>query len=82
MAETVHSMTATATTPSTVMRIPRSLFLKMLDGYPDAARRIRDHVAGARQGNRTRFDAPARAYEQQRRAGRNAQTFSVAVTGT
>jgi CRP-like cAMP-binding protein len=44
MAATVHSMTATASTPSTVMRIPRSLFLKTLDGYPDAARRIRDHV--------------------------------------
>ena len=45
MADTDYSMTATATTPSTVMRIPRSLFLKMLDGYPDAARRIRDHIA-------------------------------------
>lgn len=45
IAETDHGMTATAATPSTVMRIPRSLFLKMLEGYPDAARRIRDHVA-------------------------------------
>jgi CRP-like cAMP-binding protein len=49
MAETVHSMTATASTPSTVMRIPRSLFLKTLDGYPDAARRIRDHVLARAQ---------------------------------
>ncbi len=45
MAETDYGMTATATTPSTVLRIPRSLFLKMLEGYPDAARRIRDHIA-------------------------------------
>ena len=45
MAETDYGMTATATTPSTVMRIPRSLFLKMLEGYPDAARRMRDHIA-------------------------------------
>ena len=45
MADTYYGMTATATTPSTVMRIPRSLFLKMLEGYPDAARRIRDHIA-------------------------------------
>jgi len=45
MAETDYGMTATATMPSTVMRIPRSLFLKMLEGYPDAARRIRDHIA-------------------------------------
>jgi CRP-like cAMP-binding protein len=45
MAETDHGMTATATTPSTVFRIPRSLFLRMLEGYPDAARRVRDHIA-------------------------------------
>ena len=45
MAETDHGVTATAMTPSTVVRIPRSLFLKMLEGYPDAARRLRDHIA-------------------------------------
>jgi CRP-like cAMP-binding protein len=45
IAETDYSMTATAMTPSTVIRIPRSLFLKMLEGYPDAARRLRDHIA-------------------------------------
>jgi len=45
MAETDYGMTATAATPSTVMRIPRSLFMKTLEGYPDAARRIRDHIA-------------------------------------
>jgi CRP-like cAMP-binding protein len=45
IAETDYGMTATAMTPSTVMRIPRSLFLKMLEGYPDAARRLRDHIA-------------------------------------
>jgi CRP-like cAMP-binding protein len=27
------------------VRIPRSLFLKMLEGYPDAARRLRDYIA-------------------------------------
>jgi len=45
MADTYYGMTATATTSSTVIRIPRSLFLKMLEGYPDAARRIRDQIA-------------------------------------
>jgi CRP-like cAMP-binding protein len=45
IAETDYGMTATAITPSTVIRIPRSLFLKMLEGYPDAARRLRDHIA-------------------------------------
>jgi len=44
IAETNYAMTATAMTPSTVIRIPRSLFLKMLEGYPDAARRLRDHI--------------------------------------
>jgi len=25
--------------------VTRSLFLKMLEGFPDAARRLRDHIA-------------------------------------
>ena len=37
---------AIAREPSTVVRIPRQLFLKMLEGYPDAARRMRDAIAG------------------------------------
>jgi CRP-like cAMP-binding protein len=28
-----------------VLRIPRSLFLKMLDGFPNAARKMRDNIA-------------------------------------
>jgi hypothetical protein len=31
--------------PSTVLRIPRGLFLKMLDGYPSAAVKLRDILA-------------------------------------
>jgi CRP-like cAMP-binding protein len=31
--------------PSSVMRISRNLFLKMLDAYPDVAFRLRDHIA-------------------------------------
>jgi len=42
MTEIARAVTATAREPSTVVRIPRSLFLKMLEGYPDAARRLRD----------------------------------------
>ena len=42
--ETKRPVTATAREPSTVIRIPRSLFLKMLEGYPDAARRLRDDI--------------------------------------
>ncbi|CAL8980145.1 Acetyltransferase Pat [Rhodoplanes serenus] len=43
--DTVRPVTATATEPSAVMRIPRQLFLKMLEGFPDAAYRLRDHLA-------------------------------------
>ncbi len=50
IAETKRPATATASEPSTVIRISRSLFLKMLEGYPDAAYLLRDQiVARARQ---------------------------------
>ena len=45
LTETTRHLTATAAEPSTVIRVPRSLFLKMLEGFPDAARRLRDHIA-------------------------------------
>jgi CRP-like cAMP-binding protein len=44
--DTVRPVTATATEPSTAMRISRNLFLKMLEGFPEAAHRLRDHIAG------------------------------------
>ena len=37
--------TATALEPSTVIRISRGLFLKMLEGYPEAALQLRDAMA-------------------------------------
>jgi len=43
--ETTRPVTATALEPSTVLCIPRPLFLKMLDGYPEAAIRLRDVLA-------------------------------------
>jgi CRP-like cAMP-binding protein len=43
--ETRRPQTATAEEPSTVIRIPRQLFLKMLDGYPDLAYRLREMMA-------------------------------------
>jgi CRP-like cAMP-binding protein len=42
MTETKRPATMTALEPSTVLRIQRSLFLKMLDGFPDAAAKLRD----------------------------------------
>ena len=41
LTDTTWPMTAIAAEPSNVLRMPRSLFLKMLDGYPDAATRLR-----------------------------------------
>jgi CRP-like cAMP-binding protein len=43
--ETTRPATATALEPSTVLRIPRSLFLKMLEGFPAAAHKLRDAFA-------------------------------------
>jgi CRP-like cAMP-binding protein len=43
--ETRRQVTATALEPSTVLRIPRALFIKMLDGYPEAAKRLREVLA-------------------------------------
>jgi CRP-like cAMP-binding protein len=44
IAETKRPATATARELSTVIRISRSLFLKMLEGYPDAAHILRDQI--------------------------------------
>ena len=44
IAEIKRPATATANEPSTVMRISRTLFLKMLEGYPNAAYILRDRI--------------------------------------
>lgn len=43
--ETTRPVTATACESSRVLRIARTLFLKMLEGYPDSAHRLRAHMA-------------------------------------
>jgi CRP-like cAMP-binding protein len=43
--ETTRTVTAIALTPSALLRIPRTLFLKMLEGFPDAASQLRTHMA-------------------------------------
>jgi CRP-like cAMP-binding protein len=45
IAETKRPMTAIALEPSSVLRIPRSLFLKMLESFPASARRLRDMIS-------------------------------------
>jgi len=45
ISETRRPVSAVAREPSTVVRIPRQLFLKMLESEPDAALRMRDALA-------------------------------------
>lgn len=42
--ETVCPATAIAAEPTTIIRISRSLFRKVLEGFPDAARLMRDRI--------------------------------------
>jgi CRP-like cAMP-binding protein len=45
LTDTVCATTAIAKGSTVVIRISRSLFRKMLEGYPDAAQKMRDMVA-------------------------------------
>jgi len=45
LTDTICPGTATAIEPCTVIRISRSLFQKMLEGYPVAAKRLHDTMA-------------------------------------
>jgi CRP-like cAMP-binding protein len=49
IAQTKRPATATAREPSTVIRISRSLFLKMLEGYPEAAHILREQIVARAQ---------------------------------
>jgi CRP-like cAMP-binding protein len=44
--ENTRAATATALEPASVLFIPRPLFRKMLDSFPDSARKLRDMLAG------------------------------------
>jgi CRP-like cAMP-binding protein len=45
LTDSIRPVTVTAREPSNVIRISRNLFLRMLETYPDAARRLRDVIA-------------------------------------
>ena len=45
LVDTVRPASAVAREDSTVLRISRTMFLKMLESYPDAAQRLRDLIA-------------------------------------
>jgi CRP-like cAMP-binding protein len=59
LTDTTRPVTATALEPSTVLRIPRPLFIKMLDSFPDAARKLREILA-------SRLDQSARDFHNVR----------------
>ncbi len=61
LAETLRPATARAREDSVVLRLSRSMFLRVLDGYPDAAARLREHIA-------SRADQWARELENVRAA--------------
>ena len=58
--ETRRPATARALEPSTVLRIPRFLFVRMLDSFPEAARKLRESLA-ARLDQATREISNVRA---------------------
>jgi CRP-like cAMP-binding protein len=43
--DSISPVTAIAKEPTVLIRIPRNLFRKMLEGYPAAAKRLRDTMA-------------------------------------
>lgn len=45
LTEIVSPVTVIATEPTVLIRLPRNLFRKMLEGYPAAAKRLRDVMA-------------------------------------
>jgi CRP-like cAMP-binding protein len=49
LTNTVCQATAIAKEPTIVVRIPRNLFRKMLEGYPAAAEKLRDSMTGRLQ---------------------------------
>ena len=61
LAETLRPATVTAREDSTVLRISRAMFLKMLESYPDAAQRLRELIV-------SRADQWAREMENVRAA--------------
>ena len=75
LTETTRPVTATAAEPSTVIRVPRSLFLKMLEGFPDAARRLRDYIAT--RTNQAARDMIERARRRSIRTRRGGSSFGV-----
>jgi CRP-like cAMP-binding protein len=56
ISETRRPVSAVAREPSSVVRIPRQLFMKMLESDPNAARRMRDAIAARVSQTTGEFD--------------------------
>jgi CRP-like cAMP-binding protein len=56
ISETRRPVSAVAREPSSVVRIPRQLFMKMLESDPNAARRMRDAIAARINQTSGEFD--------------------------
>jgi len=56
LTETKRPVTAIAREPSSVVRIPRQLFMKMLESDPNAAQRMRDALAARVDQTTGEFD--------------------------
>jgi CRP-like cAMP-binding protein len=63
LTRTTRPATAKAVEPSSVVRIPRQLFLKMLDAYPDAARQLRRAMRARAERSIEELDRVKRALE-------------------
>ena len=64
MTEWVASATAIAREPTVLIRIPRSLFRKMLEGYPNAADKLRDVLAARLNASAQELIAVKRKLEE------------------
>jgi len=64
LTDTVSGATAIAKGPTVVIRISRSLFRKMLEGYPAAAQKMRDMVAERVDGYARELDGVKGAMEK------------------
>ena len=62
--EWVASATAIAREPTVLIRIPRSLFRKMLEGYPDAADKLRGVLAARLNASAQELSAVKRKLER------------------
>ena len=64
LTDTVSAATAIAKGPTTVIRISRSLFRKMLEGYPAAAQKLRDMMAERVDGWTRELDGVKQALDK------------------